>query len=326
MKSTTTAIAALCSLLFVGCNALNRVGSQSVVFDSDPFTQIDNAQADDNQVNRAGYNQAANGQQQYAQQPQGQPNHAAMMAQSQTPQTGRVSVGNLGGAVPPTYNNLPQTASPVTPAPTAQAQYTYNPTTAAAPPVMNQPGYAARPASPASQATTGPAARAAAEAAAMMAARTPQQQQQPIHQMSYETAAPVQPGDFEPNPFGGAVPMPPEAQYNVATDEYELSDADLAIPDVEQKQGPRMFPGYNIPMPVGRVTIPDVMPSEWETAPTPTPAPVSAPIEAQPVFSPPARQPVLVSEPAAIPSESVKATPVIKDSTDQSKWRAVRRM
>ncbi len=144
MKSTTTAIAALCSLLFVGCNALDRVGSQSVVFDSDPFTQIDNTQANNNQVNQAGYNQAANGHQQhqqYAQQPQGQPNHAAMLAQGQTPQAGRVSVGNLGGAIPPTYNKLPQTAPPQPPVPTAQTQYTYNPAAApavpAAPPVMN---------------------------------------------------------------------------------------------------------------------------------------------------------------------------------------------
>ena len=276
MKSTTTAIAALCSLLFVGCNALDRVGSQSVVFDSDPFTQIDNTQANNNQVNQAGYNQAANGHQQhqqYAQQPQGQPNHAAMLAQGQTPQAGRVSVGNLGGAIPPTYNNLPQTAPPV---PTAQTQYTYNPAAApavpAAPPVMNHSGYAARPATPAVQATTGPAARAAAEAAAMMAARAPAQQ--PIQQTSYETAVPVQASDFEPDPFGGVVPMPPEAQYNVSAAQYELSDADLEIPYVEEKRDPRMFPGYNIPMPVGRVTIPEVMPSEWEpcllyTSPSP---------------------------------------------------------
>lgn len=290
MKLSTCATMAMCSLLFVGCSQLNRVGSDAVVFDSDPFTQIDAAEASRNQLAR------------------NQP-HAA----------GRVNVGNLAhNSAPPSYNNPPQQGG------ASQAQYTYNPALSTHQSAMN-----AHDSIPTQAVPSGPAARAAAEAAAMVASR--QRRRQPIQQMSYETSTPMAVpaadvaasfGDdpFEPQKFPmqeakGAVPMPPGTQANPLSDEFELTDADLALPSNEPSTDRRMFPGTNIPMPTGRATLGSVMPSEWE----PTPADVPT----QPVFSPPANQSAApASVPAPLPAQAV---PVIQDSTNQSKWQPARR-
>ena len=203
MRQLLNGIIVLSCLGLVGCNQLTRLGSQALVFDSDPFTDIDST----------------------ARTPQtivGQPANAA----------GRVSVGNLTAqSPPPTYadmqnqmqNRMQSTARPQV------AQYNYPPTydtapmaqpaapaqpTATPPPVAQPVGnpYAAAPAPPA---ISSPAARAAEEAAAMIAQRglAPKGVPAvPVTQVSTAGTAMYGADPFEP--ANGPVPMPPEAQYD----------------------------------------------------------------------------------------------------------------
>jgi hypothetical protein len=311
MKQTTLCIAAVCSTLLAGCNQLNRTGSQSMVFDSDPFVQLDEEQT---------------------------------MAANQAPPTGRVSVGNINNSMQNAYQAQSQQAA-------ATASYSYNaggsPDVAAMyapqqPAVATQqmPNFQRTPQltpTPQPGISSSPASRAAAEAAAMLAQAG--RQPQHIHQMSHEVASPASSGivnaDFQPDPFeqspvtqshmmtpGGVVPMPPEAMYNPTSDQFELSASDLELPNSQPATDSRFFPGTNIPLPTGRANLGDILPADWEPTPTPVPEIATSPVQTTPVFSPPKGADAV---PVA-PSEVREAGPIIRDSTSQSKWRAARRM
>lgn len=322
MKRLTNGIIAVCCLSIVGCNQFTRSGSEGLVFDSDPFTEIDSNQR---------------------------------VSTAQQPPTGRVSVGNLGGqAAPPTYADMQMQQQPTgqayqqPPPPAAAqsqyAQYNYSPNYAQAPqqpqpgqqsPIV-QAGYQPPPnpagVPQASGNMNSAASRAAAEVAAMIAKRQtsqmpPNTQMAPggITQASYNVTAPGtatygSPDPFDPQP--GAVPMPPEAQFDAGSQQWELTEADLELPAAPQPN-PGVFPGstMNIPLPTGRATLTDALPAEWE--PTPTPPATGGAIPTQPVFSPPATQQNSSTTTPPVPPAVV--APVIQDSTNYSKWRAVRR-
>ncbi|MFK7822083.1 MAG: hypothetical protein AB8G99_25525 [Planctomycetaceae bacterium] len=325
MKHTALSIAAVCSTLLAGCNQLNSVGSQSIVFDRDPFVQLDENEStaansatptgrvsvgNFNNPQQAGY--AAQAQQQggapatatYSFNGGGNSDVAAMYAPQQQPRQPHQQYGN-GQPAPQPLQAMQQMTSSAQP-----------------------------------HAASSPAARAAAETAALLARMGKQPQQ--IQQMSHEVATagtPTAPSsgivtaDFSPDPFepasnqavqshmmtpSGVVPMPPEAQYNPTNDQFELSEADLQIPTTQADSNPEYFPGTNIP--TGKVSLDTILPSEWEPTPKPT-ATAATPVQTNPVFSPPTTSGAV----PVTPTDARAAGPVIRDSTNHSKWRAARR-
>ncbi len=362
MKLPSTVVIVTCSLMFAGCNQLTQLGSKAMVFEEDPFTQLEQTQAAARQPSSAypANHQAGNHWNQPAltnQTPNQQYNYEYNQQQAVAQQPG-TAVYDPNGALPIQNWDAPPTAA----------------TTAA---YMPQADAMSGP--PAS----GPVARAEAAVAAMMAqhGRAPKQIQQVGHQAASESpgVATFDFGSFEPQPAPqfGANPfsdetlpigsggiehtygsIDPSLAVNTTPSNpivpkphsptFELDESLLDLPQAQPPQrNSRVYPGTNIPRPVGRSSVfLDALDDAFEPV---QPAPASEPstqsppsVVTQPVFTQPVTRgtlrqvggqtpavtpaPIPVATPVIVPANPQPAKqPIIHDSTNDSKWRARRR-
>lgn len=357
MKFQSTVVLTLCSLTLVGCNQLTQLGAQSLVFEEDPFAQLEQ----DQQTAASQQQQPAMAANQQGQIP-GQ--YGSAVAQYQYQQNQTAAQQPAGSA---TFD--PNAGLPIqnwdTPEPVTTTAY------------MPQTG---QPAAMAGPAASGPVARAQATVNALLT----QQQPQPIQQSSFEIQ-PDAPGvatfDFGSQPVAAAqepetppqFDAPPQFQapefsshrfQGVDTTPsnpvvpqphsptFELNESLLDLPPVQQPtRDPNKFPGTNIPIPTGRASVfLDVLDDAFEPAspggsvtPPVTPAGLQPkPVATKPVFTQPTRtdgrsipQPTGVlgtstsqPVPASAISPATSKPPqqkIIHDSRNDSKWRAARR-
>ncbi len=242
------------TLLAAGCNGLHRTGSRSLVFDSDPFVEM---------------------------------NHAT--AAAETPRTaGRVSLGQLSGD--PIYGGPAMATAQAPPRPQGSIDFA-SPDDFAP---MNPAAQVTAQATPIDGFGPGPAARAAQAAATLAGhpAATPPPASG-IVQTGYNAAAvatndqfaPMQ-AETAPVATPGSVPVPPAADF----EDFQLSEADLELPQVPT-QNPDLLPAAQTAVPAGRAPLAVPLSQAQAATPAENPwdsAPASVSVTTQPVFSPPA--------------------------------------
>ena len=347
MKFPSTVVIALCSLTLVGCNQLTQLGAKSLVFEEDPFTQLEQAQqaATSPQQPPVAMDGSAAGQ--YSYQPnqparrqasgsaEFDPNAGLPVQNWDTPQQTNTTTAYMPHSV---------TSGPAASGPVARAEATVAALMAQQQRPIQQAGFETRAETPG--VATFDFGSPAQQSAAPEFERRPQfdgpAQSRPQFDAPQFGSDPFQAVDTTPaNPV---VPQPHSPTF-------ELNESLLDLPTVQQPtRDPNKFPGTNIPIPAGKASVfLDVMEDAFEPVPqtgmTPPMSPAGQqppPVVTQPVFTQPTRtdgrslpQPTgRVAIPATQPAVAPVVVPptstrprreIIHDSRNDSKWRAARR-